>query len=161
MAGMALSIYGDAGWGHLVREGKYTHGHFEDTLVEASADLIADRWAPDPTPTWVTSIPSSTRPALVRDFAVALAGRLGLEYHDALIAEPGHSQKDMENSVQQLRNVHAKVSVAKAVLARPVLLVDDIVDSGWTLAYAGWLLGTAGATAVYPFALAAASRGDA
>ena len=161
MPGMALSIYGDAGWGHLVREGKYTHGRFDAALLDAAADLIAGRWAPDPPPTWVTSIPSSSRPRLVRDFAVALAARLGLEYRDAFASAPGRSQKEMENSVQQLRNVHAKITLATAVPAQPVLLVDDIVDSGWTLAYAGWLLGAAGATAVYPFALAGGSRGDA
>jgi ATP-dependent DNA helicase RecQ len=38
-----------------------------------------------------------------------------------------------------------------------VLLVDDTVDSGWTLTVVGWLLRESGAAAVYPFALAKAN----
>ncbi|GAB7304654.1 hypothetical protein MAFF212519_25330 [Clavibacter michiganensis] len=37
---------------------------------------------------------------------------------------------------------------------RPVLLVDDLVDTRWTLTVAGRLLRKAGATRVLPFALA-------
>ncbi len=36
----------------------------------------------------------------------------------------------------------------------PVLLVDDLVDSGWTMTLAARLLRDAGAPAVLPFALA-------
>lgn len=161
MPGMALSIYGDAGWGHLVREGKYIYGAFDDALVDAAVELVSREWTQNPAPTWVTSIPSSSRPALVRDFAISLAARLALPYRDVLGSASGPSQKEMENSVQQLRNVRAKVSLVGEVPTEAVLLVDDIVDSGWTLAYAGWLLGRAGAIAVYPFALAGGSRGDA
>jgi hypothetical protein len=39
----------------------------------------------------------------------------------------------------------------------PVLLVDDMVDSGWTLTLAGVLLRRRGSGPVYPFALAKAS----
>ena len=39
----------------------------------------------------------------------------------------------------------------------PVLLVDDVVDSGWTLAMAGLLLREHGSGPVYLFALARAS----
>jgi ATP-dependent DNA helicase RecQ len=39
-------------------------------------------------------------------------------------------------------------------LGGPVLLVDDVVDSGWTMTVAARLLRQAGAAAVLPFALA-------
>jgi ATP-dependent DNA helicase RecQ len=42
----------------------------------------------------------------------------------------------------------------------PVLLVDDLVDSRWTLTYAGWLLREAGVPAVFPLALAIASASE-
>lgn len=44
--------------------------------------------------------------------------------------------------------------VGSGLPAGPVLLVDDIVDSGWTLAAAGSLLLSNGVPAVHPFALA-------
>ena len=161
LPGMALSIYGDAGWGRLVREGKYKHGRFDDRLVVAAAELIATQWMPDPAPTWVTAIPSANRPRLVRDFAVALAERLGLPFVDSFVARDGPEQKGMENSVQQLRNVQSKMTLVDNVPLGPVLLVDDILASGWTLTYAGWLLGNAGVSAILPFALAVGpNRGD-
>jgi ATP-dependent DNA helicase RecQ len=64
----------------------------------------------------------------------------------------------MENSVQQLRNVEDAFEVTGAVPAGPVLLVDDIVDSGWTLTVTAALLARAGAPAVFPFALAKAAN---
>ena len=36
---------------------------------------------------------------------------------------------------------------------RPVLLLDDVMDSGWTLTLAARLVRQAGASAVYPFTL--------
>jgi len=40
-----------------------------------------------------------------------------------------------------------------------VLLVDDIVDSGWTLTVVGALLRKAGCGRIYPFALATTAGG--
>jgi ATP-dependent DNA helicase RecQ len=160
--GRALSMYGDAGWGRLVREGKYAVGAFDPRLVEAAVELVA-RWAPYPFPSWVAAIPSASRPTLVRDFAVALAARLRLPFRDVFVGSGGASQKTMENSAQRFRNVHSKLILTATELEQsPVLLVDDIADSGWTFTYAGWLLRTAGVDRVYPLALAVASnRADA
>ena len=38
--------------------------------------------------------------------------------------------------------------------AGPVLLVDDMVDSRWTMTMAGWVLRRHGSGPVYPLALA-------
>ncbi len=88
---------------------------------------------------------------------------LGLPYVDGLdrALDGGEPQTAMQNSAQQLGNAHAKLAIdGAAVRAGPVLLVDDIVDSGWTLTVAGWLLRTHGSGAVHPFALAVASARD-
>jgi len=66
----------------------------------------------------------------------------------------------MQNSVQQLRNVEASLRVTGECPTGPVLLVDDIVDSRWTLTCAGWLLRHHGAGPVHPFALATATPQD-
>jgi len=49
------------------------------------------------------------------------------------------------------------IKISGKVLAQPVLLVDDIVDSRWTLTIAGYLLRKSGSGIVYPFALAQAT----
>lgn len=161
-AGMALCVYGDAGWGRDVQRGKYVDGAFSRELVVASARAIRDRWHPTPQPTWVTALPSSARRGLVDAFARSLADHLGLPYVDALtVLDGAEQQKEMQNSAQQLRNAHLKLDIdGSVVLPGPVLLVDDVVDSGWTLTVAGWLLRTHGSGVVHPFALAVASARD-
>ena len=159
--GRALCEYGDAGWGKLVREGKYVHNRFADDLVTASATLMRERWRPEPAPDWVTAIPSRRHPRLVYDFAAQLATALQLPFVPVLerVAD-APEQKTMANSTMQARNVKNTLAVAGKVLPGPVLLVDDIVDSGWTLTFAGWLLRTHGSGVVHPFVLArAAARG--
>ena len=49
--GHALSVWGDSGWGRLVRAGKQELGRFDDQLVSAAGDLIRNRWKPAPSPT--------------------------------------------------------------------------------------------------------------
>ena len=158
--GFALCVYGDAGWGQLVASGKYETGIFDRRLVEAAAELVRRRWSPDPYPEWVTAIPSTRRPGLLGNFGREVARYLGLPFAEPLAAMEGRDQKAMENSAQQLRNVMRKIKVVSSVPPGPVLLIDDIVDSRWTLTYAGWLLQRHGAGAVYPFALATAAARD-
>ena len=155
--GKALCIWGDAGWGGLVRRGKYRDDRFADDLVRACADLTA-RWAPRPAPKWVTCIPSRRRPRLVPDFAERLAAELKLPFHPALSrVEDRAEQKSMANSVQQARNVDGSLAVSLEPLpGGPVLLVDDMVDSRWTLTVAAWLLRSNGSGAVWPLALSLA-----
>ena len=157
-SGRALCYYGDAGWGALVRDDKYVRGHFSDDLVRASAELIRERWRPDPSPEWVTAIPSRRHPRLVYDLAERLAVELDLPFVTALTRTgDAAEQKTMANSAMQARNVRGTLAVSGSVYPGPGLLVDDIVDSGWTLTLAGWLLRMNGSGVVYPFVLARAA----
>ena len=154
--GRALSAYGNGGWGAVVKRAKYGGGRVPDEVVSAAAALI-ERWAPDPPPTWVTAVPSTTTPELVGDFATRLADGLELEFVDVVgRVRPGVPQKEMENSAQQLTNVYGAFAVRPPVPAGPVLLVDDIFDSRWTLTVIGAALRQAGSGPVYPFVLAKA-----
>jgi ATP-dependent DNA helicase RecQ len=156
--GRSLCYYGDAGWGRQVREGKYERGRFDDQLVEASARLIRERWQPDPFPEWVTAIPSRRHPRLVYDFASRLADSLGVPFVEALVrSSEAPEQKLMANSSMQARNVAGTLEAIARVPAGPVLLIDDIIDSGWTLTLAGWLLREKGSGVVHPFTLARAT----
>ncbi len=154
--GRALCMYRDPGWGAIVKRGKYKDGRFAYELVLASAELIQSRWRPTPFPTWVTTIPSSRHPELTPDFAQRLAVALGIPFRPALEKiQETPEQKEMHNSAQQLRNIHASFTVLPdRIESGPVLLVDDIVDSRWTLTVAGALLRNSGSGVVHPFALA-------
>jgi ATP-dependent DNA helicase RecQ len=161
-AGRALSCYGDPGWGKDVKAGKYAGTAFGEQLVQAAEELIHQRWKPAPFPTWVTAIPSFRHPRLVCNFAETLAARLGLPFVPALICSKRMpEQKTLNNSAMQARNAKEMLG-AKRELVRPgpVLLVDDIIDSGWMFAVAGWLLRSNGSGIVYPFALARSSTGN-
>ena len=61
----------------------------------------------------------------------------------------------MANSTQQARNIDGSLAItAQPLPAGPVLLVDDMVDSRWTLTVAAWLLRSHGSGEVFPLALA-------
>ena len=156
--GMALCVWGDAGWGEDVRNGKYRAGKFADALVEAGADAVG-KWAPEPKPEWITVIPSRRHPELVPNFARRLSVALGLPYRDVLGKKTDRpEQKTMQNSDQQARNVLGSLAVERsAILPTPVLLVDDMVDSRWTFTVAARLLRSGGSGVVWPFALADAA----
>lgn len=159
--GRALCIWGDAGWGELVYSGKYRDRRLSDELVEACVGLYRG-WGPSPAPAWVTCIPSRRHPDLVPDFARRLAARLGLPFRAALVvAHERPEQKTMANSTHQARNVDGALALdAAALAAGPCLLVDDMVDSRWTLTVASWLLRAGGVKAVWPLALAQTGRGQ-
>ena len=156
-----LSLYADGGWGRLVRAGKYERDEFGDELVEAAVTLVRDRWKPAPPPEWVTAIPCPRRPRLVRSLAERLAARLGLPFVPALGATDAPEQKTMANSARQSRNALALLRIDPAVIRPgPVLLVDDMIDSRWTMTVAGRLLRSHGCAAVFPFALARSTPRD-
>lgn len=154
LPGKALCVWGDAGWGGLVRQGKYNEGRFADDLVAACVKMIR-AWNPQPYPAWVSCVPSLRHPVLVPDFAQRLAAELGLPFHLVIAkTDDRPEQKTMENSAQQARNIDGSLELnGLAIPAGPVLLVDDMVDSGWTLTVSAWLLRTAGSGEVWPIAL--------
>jgi len=158
--GRAMSIFREAGIGKQVARSKQEGGPFPDDLVSAAVDLIK-RWNPQPAPAWITCIPSHRHPDLVPDFARRLAARLGIPFVPVLeTAGKPAEQSSMANSAHQFRNVFDSLQIdAPAVLASPVLLVDDIVDSRWTMAAASSLLGSLDCPAVFPFALAMRAGG--
>ena len=70
----------------------------------------------------------------------------------------GMTRELLENSRQQYLNVQGAFGVDRAAcLAGPVLLIDDVVDSRWTLAEVGRQLRRSGVVAAVPFTLASAS----
>jgi ATP-dependent DNA helicase RecQ len=158
--GRALAMWGDSGWGQLAREGKRQHDHFDDRLVDALADLVRE-WGPDPAPTWTTSVPSLRRPELVASLADRLAARLGLP-HVPVVARVADRlpQKEQRNSAHQQHNVEGAFAVTGPPPDGPVLLVDDLVDSTWTMTEIGRLLGRAGVDLVYPVAMASSAGRD-
>jgi ATP-dependent DNA helicase RecQ len=157
--GRVLSRWGDAGWGQLVADDKNS-GRFRDELVEAVAEMLTARWKPNPGPQWVTCVPSRNHPTLVPDFAARLAKRLGLPFIASVkkvrVNEP---QKEQQNRFHQCRNLDGVFAITGTISREPVLLVDDVVDSGWTMTIIAALLRRSGSGAVWPVALSTSSVG--
>jgi ATP-dependent DNA helicase RecQ len=153
--GRALARAGDGGWDPLVRRGR-RDGRFDEELVQACADLLG-RWRPDPAPRWVTAVPSRRSGLLVPEFAQRLAGALGLPYVEALERTGDNPpQREMANSPQQVANVRGEFRVLGVPPGEPVLLVDDVRYSGWTLTTVGAQLRAKGAGPVHPLVLSLA-----
>lgn len=156
--GRVLSRWGEPVWGELVAHGKAC-GRFDDELVAASVDLIRNRWVLANSIAWVTCIPSTRHPNLVPDFAQRLALALGVPFRPVIQkSRETEPQKSMENRFHQCHNLDGAFMIQPVVGTNDsVLLVDDVVDSAWTLTLATALLRQTGTSAVYPFALATTS----
>ncbi|MBF4401151.1 ATP-dependent DNA helicase RecG, partial [Vibrio anguillarum] len=158
--GRILSRWGDAGWGQMVADDKHNN-HFRNELVDATVEMITERWKPDDFPTWVCCIPSLKHKTLVPDFAKRLADKLGLPFVDSLekVLE-NEPQKWQQNRYHQCSNLDGAFKVNELGPEGSVLLVDDVVRSKWTFTVGAALLKQAGSGKVYPVALASTSVND-
>lgn len=154
-------MLGDGGWGERVRAARVAGEAYDDRLVGGAVQAITSTWRPEPAPAWVTVVPGDGAAAAhLVDYAARLAEALGLAFVPALERTRAiQPQQRLHNSAQQVANLWGAFRAGGAVPDGPVLLVDDLVDSRWTLTVAGAALREAGAGPVHPFALAK-SGGD-
>lgn len=88
-------------------------------------------------------------------FAKRVAAKLKLPYIESLRKLTGtQQQKELENSYLQCTNALKGFEAVKVMEGSDVLLIDDMIDSGWTSAVCGCFLRRQGAGEVYPMALA-------
>jgi ATP-dependent DNA helicase RecQ len=106
----------------------------------------------------VTCVPSHRHPELVPFLAKRVADLLGIPFVEAVnkvrINAP---QKEMNNAYYQAKNLDGVFEVSKRVDGH-VLLIDDVIDSGWTVTVISALLRREGAQHVYPVALATTGK---
>ncbi len=158
--GRVLSRWGDAGWGKMVLDNKHNN-HFSDELADALVEMIHNRWQPEPYPTWVCCVPSLNHLELVPNFAQRLAIKLGIPFINTVVkTKENQPQKAQQNRFHQCSNLDGVFAIGQPIPDGPVFLVDDIVDSGWTLTVISALLQEAGSGIVYPLALASTSVKD-
>lgn len=154
--GLAHSIWGDGGWGDWVRHGKYQTGQFDARLLDAAAARIRS-WNPQPFPKAIVCVPSRRHPELVPAAAKALAQRLGIPFLPLIEHRRDNKpQKEMQNAQYRVQNLRDAFALNGTVPAGwPLLLFDDIVDSGWTFTVLASMLRQFGSGPIFPFALAA------
>ena len=159
--GRALARLTDLGWGGRLRELlRSPDAPTPEPVLTAVVDVLRS-WPWAQRPVAVVSMPSRTRPALVRSIAsgVASIGRLPYAGELSLVeggptGEPGGSSAFRLAGVWGRLDVGAELRAALADLRGPVLLVDDLAASRWTLAVAARALREAGAAGVLPLVLA-------
>jgi ATP-dependent DNA helicase RecQ len=136
----------------------------DEALLRACAQVLA-AWDWDRRPGAIVSIPSRRRPQLVTGLGRGLAQLGRLPYLGGLdLAHGGPTGQPGGNSAFRLATVWERFVVGPELADRiaelgdqPILLIDDLADSRWTMTVAGRELRRAGATAVLPFALALAA----
>lgn len=160
--GRVVARLTDLGWGGTLR-GLFATGAPDvpvpEPLLGACARALRD-WPWAERPVAVVAVPSVARPTLVGSVAEGLSrlGRLPL-LPPLEIAAGAPAATQGGNSAFRLAGVWGRFVVpddlraALGELRGPVLVVDDLVDSRWTLAVASRELRLAGADAVLPFAL--------
>ena len=153
--GRAVARLTDLGYGQhlrdLFREGT-PDGPVPVPLVQAVIEVLGD-WRPEAA--GIAYVESARRAILTRDFADGLARYLQVPVvarfaiADDSVA-PGQGQA---NSAQRVAAVLRRYRLEGEVPSGPVLLLDDLVGTGWTLTLASRALRSAGATDVLPLAL--------
>ncbi|MCW2614729.1 MAG: recombinase RecQ [Frankiales bacterium] len=155
-SGRALGRLSDIGWGTRLRAllgGPDTA--LPDEVLRAVVDVLKG-WGWETRPTGIVALPSRSHPLLVGSLAARLAevGRLPLLATLELLRDVPVGGRS--NSAQRLTSVHGAFGVPQGTVldGSPVLLVDDRVDTGWTLTEATRVLREAGAGPVLPLVLA-------
>jgi ATP-dependent DNA helicase RecQ len=172
--GRALARLTDLGWGSALRDLLGTGvpdqpvqpqllGAMVNVLKEwAANDAPGGPWSGAARPVGIVTIASRTRPRLVASLAEGISeiGRLPIAGAVERVRDDGHVGPS--NSAWRLRSVYEAFDLGPQLRERlaecpgPVLLVDDLVDSGWTMTVAARILRQAGAPAVLPLVLALA-----
>ncbi|MGV0798019.1 RecQ family ATP-dependent DNA helicase [Mycolicibacterium elephantis] len=154
--GRVIGRLTDLGWGaRLRRLLDQPDTTVPDDVVQAAVQVLA-AWEWETRPTAVLALDSDTHPLLITSLAGELA-RLGrLTDLGVLRYAPGRRPVTAANSAYRVAALHGAWASPEAVGAAdgPVLLIDDVTDTGWTLTMASRLVRAAGAAEVLPFALA-------
>jgi ATP-dependent DNA helicase RecQ len=154
--GRVIGRLSDIGWGTRLRElVTGPDAPVPKDVLDACVRVLAG-WGWAERPVGVVGIGSRTRPHQLDHLArrISEIGRLPLL---GTLVPAGPRPGEHSNSAQRLAAVWpAFEPPAFAVPDGPVLLVDDVIDSGWTATVAARMLRQAGASAVLPFALAQA-----
>lgn len=167
--GRALARLGDGGWDTVV-EGLFKLARNGDPL-EVSEDMVQacagvlKRWDWAERPTWICPMPSRRSQSVIDAVADAIAALGKLPVHRAIVADlselapADQYQTEQANSAHQVLNMWHRLRVdplllpAGSVGGGPVLLIDDEVESRWTVTVASHRLVQAGTGPVLPFAL--------
>jgi ATP-dependent DNA helicase RecQ len=154
--GRVIGRLSDIGWGTRLREliGGDDQPVPKDVL-DACVRVLAG-WGWDERPVGIVGIGSRSRPHQLDHLARRISdiGRLPLL---GTLRPAGERPGEHANSAQRLAAVWGAFEVPGFALPEgPVLLMDDVIDTGWTMTVAARLLRRAGAGAVLPFALAQA-----
>ncbi|MFD2421470.1 RecQ family ATP-dependent DNA helicase [Amycolatopsis pigmentata] len=158
--GRALGRLTDMGWGTKLRELTgldAKDGEVPEPVFAACVSVLA-AWDWARRPVGVVALPSGTRPRLTQSLATRLAQVGRLRFLGTLSAQDYRPRK--ANSAQRVADLWRRFDLPDDLAANlstvdgPVLLVDDLVDTGWTMTVAARLLRRAGAPAVLPFSLA-------
>ena len=162
--GRALGLLGDGGWGSVVQALVGARGGSDEVVASeellGAAVALVQAWAPSPAPGLVTWVPSVARPALVEGLAARLAAALAVEAVPLVRRVRSlPPQSEMANSASQLRNVVRAFGIVDPPPGVPVLLVDDVAESRWTLTVVGGQLIRAGSGPVFPFVLSKSGAG--
>ena len=157
--GRALGVYGDGAWGTTVERWRRRGGEpMPGEVIDAAVAMI-NGWA-GASFAWVGAVPSARPGDPVTAAAQQVAAGLGVPFQAAVRRHrPGPPQSEMQNSAQQVTNIYRAFALSTEIPPGPVLLVDDVADSRWTLTVVGTALRRAGAGPVHPFVFAR-SRGE-
>ncbi|MCX5042773.1 ATP-dependent DNA helicase [Aldersonia sp. NBC_00410] len=153
--GRVLGRLSDLGWGQRLRALLDGPDEPVPDAVFSACVAVLKEWDWAQRPTAVLALESHDHPRLVASVAARLAEVGRLRDLGTLARRPGHPPASAANSAYRVAGlVDSWEPPDLSGADGPILLVDALTDTGWTLTLAARTLRLAGAAAVLPLALA-------
>ena len=160
--GRALCMWNDAGWGAMVATGR-RDGHFDDRLITATVEMIRR-----------VGTVADADVGHVRAVVACALGLVPLLAHRISRTHSGcrsflssskssrhaAAEADEEPGAPGVERARRVPSDRRIRCREPVFLVDDLVDTKWTLTEVGVLLRGAGSGPVVPLVLGSSMGRD-
>lgn len=155
--GRAIGRLTDLGWGSRLRRLlAEPDGQVPDDVIGAAIEVLK-AWDWDQRPAAVMGLDSRTHPVLISSTVARLAQIGRLTNLGVLPYAPQHRPVTAANSAYRVAALDGAWELPPLDSKGPVLLVDDMTDTGWTLTMATRLLRDAGVAEVLPLVLASVS----
>ena len=153
--GVAASYYGVSNVGKMIHRSKYENGgDFPSYLVGLTLRAMRKHYGQKHFD-YIVFVPPTVSGKLVENFAIAISGLTNIPLlHAIRKTRETQEQKIFQNKYNKSENLDGAFEITENVQDKTLLLIDDIYDSGATIAETAKVLAAAGAKEICPLVIA-------
>ncbi|MFI3251528.1 MAG: RecQ family ATP-dependent DNA helicase [bacterium] len=143
--GICLCRYNEIGYGTMVKNISLHKKELIEKSVEILKEVVSNGFE------YITCIDN-------HEFTKELASVLNIKYIDLIEVDKYKKQSEMENSVYQFANAYKSYEIKEFSGINKIIVLDSIINSGWSMTVVGNKLMDKGIKEVYPYVLASKAK---